>query len=148
MFVVFFFSSRRRHTRYIGDWSSDVCSSDLRPQARLTVNVTSNRAWGLQLTSDRSDGRSRQWNGSSYGALGLANPMQWRTSSIGGLAQGTTFADLSGTAATAVHTQAAAAGAVAVGLTFRPQVSYADEAALPAGNTYRQNVSYTAQQGF
>src|SRR5437763_7042979 len=27
---VFFFSSRRRHTRYIGDWSSDVCSSDLR----------------------------------------------------------------------------------------------------------------------
>src|SRR5437879_12286757 len=26
---VFFFSSRRRHTRYIGDWSSDVCSYDL-----------------------------------------------------------------------------------------------------------------------
>src|SRR5437879_10090194 len=25
----FFFSSRRRHTRYIGNWSSDVCSSDL-----------------------------------------------------------------------------------------------------------------------
>src|SRR5437764_8501371 len=25
----FFFSSRRRHTSYIGDWSSDVCSSDL-----------------------------------------------------------------------------------------------------------------------
>src|SRR5437763_16098593 len=29
MSCVFFFSSRRRHTRYIGDWSSDVCSSDL-----------------------------------------------------------------------------------------------------------------------
>src|SRR5437762_8654797 len=28
-FLFFFFSSRRRHTRYIGDWSSDVCSSDL-----------------------------------------------------------------------------------------------------------------------
>src|SRR5437764_4517069 len=27
--IMFFFSSRRRHTRYIGDWSSDVCSSDL-----------------------------------------------------------------------------------------------------------------------
>src|SRR6266516_5531146 len=26
---VFFFSSRRRHTRSYGDWSSDVCSSDL-----------------------------------------------------------------------------------------------------------------------
>src|SRR3712207_7131447 len=27
--VVVFFSSRRRHTRYWRDWSSDVCSSDL-----------------------------------------------------------------------------------------------------------------------
>src|SRR2546426_8892367 len=27
--VFFFFSSRRRHTRLQGDWSSDVCSSDL-----------------------------------------------------------------------------------------------------------------------
>src|SRR5262245_65214029 len=26
---VFFFSSRRRHTRCLSDWSSDVCSSDL-----------------------------------------------------------------------------------------------------------------------
>src|SRR5262249_47989520 len=26
----FFFSSRRRHTRLVSDWSSDVCSSDLR----------------------------------------------------------------------------------------------------------------------
>src|SRR3712207_6903339 len=26
---IFFFSSRRRHTRYWRDWSSDVCSSDL-----------------------------------------------------------------------------------------------------------------------
>src|SRR3712207_8394526 len=30
----FFFSSRRRHTRYWRDWSSDVCSSD------LELNVT------------------------------------------------------------------------------------------------------------
>src|SRR2546429_4090942 len=29
MFLVFFFSSRRRHTRCSRDWSSDVCSSDL-----------------------------------------------------------------------------------------------------------------------
>src|SRR2546426_8897637 len=31
--LFFFFSSRRRHTRLQGDWSSDVCSSDL-----LTLN--------------------------------------------------------------------------------------------------------------
>src|SRR5690242_20785263 len=28
--LLFFFSSRRRHTRLTCDWSSDVCSSDLR----------------------------------------------------------------------------------------------------------------------
>src|SRR6266487_6772138 len=31
VFFFFFFSSRRRHTRWTGDWSSDVCSSDLEP---------------------------------------------------------------------------------------------------------------------
>src|SRR3712207_7089515 len=30
----FFFSSRRRHTRYWHDWSSDVCSSDLKIKAK------------------------------------------------------------------------------------------------------------------
>src|ERR1039457_3282540 len=29
VYFFFFFSSRRRHTRLQGDWSSDVCSSDL-----------------------------------------------------------------------------------------------------------------------
>src|SRR5262249_56369429 len=31
-YAVFFFSSRRRHTRLVSDWSSDVCSSDLSRQ--------------------------------------------------------------------------------------------------------------------
>src|SRR5256885_9760130 len=34
MWSLFFFSSRRRHTRLQGDWSSDVCSSDLVRRAR------------------------------------------------------------------------------------------------------------------
>src|SRR2546427_2257781 len=33
--VFFFFSSRRRHTRFDCDWSSDVCSSDLRHAQEL-----------------------------------------------------------------------------------------------------------------
>src|SRR6266487_3857101 len=33
VFFFFFFSSRRRHTRWTGDWSSDVCSSDLQAPA-------------------------------------------------------------------------------------------------------------------
>src|SRR5437868_12691308 len=32
--IVFFFSSRRRHTRSKRDWSSDVCSSDLIEELR------------------------------------------------------------------------------------------------------------------
>src|SRR5689334_24635671 len=35
---LFFFSSRRRHTRWNCDWSSDVCSSDLESEnLRITV---------------------------------------------------------------------------------------------------------------
>src|SRR3712207_7144008 len=34
----FFFSSRRRHTRYWRDWSSDVCSSDLEVHALQVVD--------------------------------------------------------------------------------------------------------------
>src|SRR5437762_10683420 len=36
----FFFSSRRRHTIYIGDWSSDVCSSDLGPASLVGPPTT------------------------------------------------------------------------------------------------------------
>src|SRR5690606_39417589 len=35
--LVFFFSSRRRHTRFSRDWSSDVCSSDLDVATRLGI---------------------------------------------------------------------------------------------------------------
>src|ERR1035437_8829829 len=35
--MFFFFSSRRRHTRYWRDWSSDVCSSDLGAMVALVV---------------------------------------------------------------------------------------------------------------
>src|SRR5438034_3840221 len=36
---VFFFSSRRRHTRSLCDWSSDVCSSDLQT-AEVTADLS------------------------------------------------------------------------------------------------------------
>src|SRR6266487_258716 len=37
IYCYFFFSSRRRHTRWTGDWSSDVCSSDLRRVGTTTL---------------------------------------------------------------------------------------------------------------
>src|SRR5438876_1501413 len=41
MFILsmFFFSSRRRHTRWTGDWSSDVCSSDLDPFKNCSMST-------------------------------------------------------------------------------------------------------------
>src|SRR5256885_3845988 len=38
--LIFFFSSRRRHTRLQGDWSSDVCSSDLSLAGSFWIIVT------------------------------------------------------------------------------------------------------------
>src|SRR5258706_955053 len=38
--VSFFFSSRRRHTRLVSDWSSDVCSSDLASTSESTPQST------------------------------------------------------------------------------------------------------------
>src|SRR5256886_5679330 len=40
----FFFSSRRRHTRFDCDWSSDVCSSDLRVDRSLRAFLSSTRS--------------------------------------------------------------------------------------------------------
>src|SRR5437763_17080108 len=61
----FFFSSRRRHTRYIGDWSSDVCSSDLRigrhvNAANSFVNAV---VGGWQVGGSRSEERrvGKEW---------------------------------------------------------------------------------------
>src|SRR3712207_8836986 len=57
--VFFFFSSRRRHTRYWRDWSSDVCSSDLgvagrRPRRRRTDPAPIPRPGGPIMTESAS----------------------------------------------------------------------------------------------
>src|SRR5437762_13748284 len=77
----FFFSSRRRHTRYIGDWSSDVCSSDLafvringvRPiqnanrsvpaslAERLSIRPLSDRAAHAVRSEERRVGKECRW---------------------------------------------------------------------------------------
>src|SRR5437867_9522285 len=53
---LFFFSSRRRHTRSYGDWSSDVCSSDLNWQG-VVQTLCRGR---LQQIKDRSGRRSEE----------------------------------------------------------------------------------------
>src|SRR5688572_32712477 len=51
----FFFSSRRRHTRFDCDWSSDVCSSD------LDVNVRLSRGGTRRIDDLKCDGDLLRW---------------------------------------------------------------------------------------
>src|SRR5690606_14456901 len=46
---LFFFSSRRRHTRFSRDWSSDVCSSDLLNARKLGLTLVS----FIQISMDK-----------------------------------------------------------------------------------------------
>src|SRR5438105_6130996 len=53
---VFFFSSRRRHTRSTRDWSSDVCSSDLnRSIDRLRATAVMRRSEPIETAEDVRD---------------------------------------------------------------------------------------------
>src|SRR5438876_2776377 len=57
IFDFFFFSSRRRHTRWTGDWSSDVCSSDLSRKSRRHALVVERAESRHEARCDRSNGR-------------------------------------------------------------------------------------------
>src|SRR5438046_8489473 len=66
--LLFFFSSRRRHTRLVSDWSSDVCSSDL-------------RMWLVPTSSTTFHGRCRQMGHGTWCSMwepttSFANPMR------------------------------------------------------------------------
>src|SRR5947207_3920245 len=52
-YLMFFFSTRRRHTRSLCDWSSDVCSSDLTPAVNLATVLSAARSKIFTLASRR-----------------------------------------------------------------------------------------------
>src|SRR5262245_63384190 len=82
----FFFSSRRRHTRCLSDWSSDVCSSDLADRAcgmarqppsagqRVSVSTRGRTAPGLRRMARR---RGDSAAGVEGGRGGIAPPRHW-----------------------------------------------------------------------
>src|SRR5256885_7800029 len=63
---IFFFSSRRRHTRLQGDWSSDVCSSDLQERLAGGFLVDDFFPEAADLPEDIQDAELR----SRYGGVG------------------------------------------------------------------------------
>src|SRR2546430_2960575 len=71
-----FFSSRRRHTRFDCDWSSDVCSSDLRP--RPPSAATEGRPGWTGRKRSRPPPESRQYGRrSGYSAGTGFCPVPW-----------------------------------------------------------------------
>src|SRR5260370_27563481 len=56
----FFFSSRRRHTRFKCDWSSDVCSSDLRATEFPNPSENHNHPCILERAANREAERPRR----------------------------------------------------------------------------------------
>src|SRR5437879_7798240 len=71
--LFFFFSSRRRHTRYIGDWSSDVCSSDL-PRSRDCVGQAQGHAAGVGATGVVATPERDHRGGRNAGAVAVRAP--------------------------------------------------------------------------
>src|SRR5690606_39893972 len=60
--MLFFFSSRRRHTRFSRDWSSDVCSSDLWFAVGIDYGTTNPfAALTLGLGADKRLYLAREW---------------------------------------------------------------------------------------
>src|SRR5690349_22526998 len=70
IYLIFFFSSRRRHTRSLRDWSSDVCSSD------LSVSLTRQLAMLRSVLGPSA-------NSAATAAVIAASGMWFRSASMG-----------------------------------------------------------------
>jgi hypothetical protein len=118
--------------------------------AEQTVNVMSNQTWGVEISSDLADGRMMEWDGLAYDAtspLTFTNPLEWRFSSLDGVAQGTSYAALSSTGALVTGSQPITPdGGTDVGTRYQQVVSYGDVSA--GSNDYRLLVNYDVQQGW
>src|SRR5256885_6110132 len=77
--LFFFFSSRRRHTRLQGDWSSDVCSSDL--DGRLKGVILSGSHASVYEVDDRAPDAVFELG---IPVLGICYGMQAMATQLGG----------------------------------------------------------------
>src|SRR6266550_7895296 len=72
-FCFFFFSSRRRHTRCSRDWSSDVCSSDLRFEDVMLTNAPDVHVYLSPESGGRWDERTSLYLGALKATNGSFN---------------------------------------------------------------------------
>src|SRR5690606_39796963 len=74
----FFFSSRRRHTRFSRDWSSDVCSSDLTSWKRESSSPTTSTPRACSCTTScRPPPRRTSSSAPSGHGRTLLRPRRW-----------------------------------------------------------------------
>src|SRR3712207_8923425 len=81
----FFFSSRRRHTRYWRDWSSDVCSSDLGPvfvsgpggSGRIPARQSVAEETGFWKNIDEETAEAYKWTRSEERRVGKECRSRW-----------------------------------------------------------------------
>src|SRR5256885_10720743 len=67
--LLFFFSSRRRHTRLQGDWSSDVCSSDLSAGSDMAVTYRIEPGERIVYLTTTGESSFAEWRDAMMAAL-------------------------------------------------------------------------------
>src|SRR5256885_4609162 len=86
--ILFFFSSRRRHTRLQGDWSSDVCSSDLVLLTKADKLTRAEQAKVLSITRlNAGGGEVRMFSALKKQGVDEVAQLLWHWSHPEGLAQ-------------------------------------------------------------
>ena len=135
---------------------SDYAWGNLSPGAagntssEQTINVKSNSAWGVKASSDLTDGKMKEWTGTVYVAASpkiLTNALTWRMSTLGAVAQGTSFAAISSTPSLVAGSQPITGDSgTNVGVTYKQVISFAD--AVAGANDYRVAVTFDAAQGY
>src|SRR5690606_39863402 len=89
----FFFSSRRRHTRFSRDWSSDVCSSDLAgsagtvfgggPAAALAAAAAAEAVGGVNCSNSEAAGSACTLTGAGAGPAAVVRSEERRVGKEG-----------------------------------------------------------------
>jgi hypothetical protein len=92
----------------------------------------------------------KEWTGTVYVAASpkiLTNALTWRMSTLGAVAQGTSFAAISSTPSLVAGSQPITGDSgTNVGVTYKQVISFAD--AVAGANDYRVAVTFDAAQGY